>query len=191
MSKTNSVRIIGGRHRGRRLTFTDPKGEVRPSSDRLRETLFNWLQFELNGARVLDAFAGTGVLGAEAISRGATHLTLIDITPQRCQQLNTTLKPVLGQQFDVVCSDAISWLTTQTPSEPFHLVLIDPPYHLGLQEACCQALMEKPWLARRALIYVESDSKQNAPKVPQQWRLKKEALMGQMRAQLFEHSSSL
>lgn len=188
MSKS-SVRIIGGRHRGRRLNFSDPKGEVRPSSDRLRETLFNWLQFELNGAKVLDAFAGTGVLGAEAVSRGAAHATFLDITPQRCQQLDAALAPVLGEQSTVICQDALTWLESTTPQQPFHLVFIDPPYHLGLQEKCCTALMDKPWLANNALIYVESDSKQGTPPVPAQWHLKKEKVMGQIRAQLYELGS--
>ncbi len=188
MSKMSSVRIIGGRHRGRRISFTDPKGEVRPSSDRLRETLFNWLQFELNGAKVLDAFAGTGVLGAEAISRGAAHASFIDITPHRCQQLTQQLTPILGEQHNVVCHDALTWLKESHPT-PFHLVFVDPPYHLKVQAQVCQTLVERQWLAPKALIYVESHSKEQPPQVPAQWQLKKEKIMGQIRAQLFEHQA--
>jgi len=187
MSKKNSssVRIIGGRHRGRRLAFTDTTGEVRPSSDRLRETLFNWLQFQLHGAKVLDAFAGTGALGAEAVSRGASHATFIDVSAQRCEQLTLSLPPVLGGQHTIVRGDAVNWLQQHTPTEPFHLVFVDPPYHLNLQEPFCHALQQYAWLADSALIYVESDHRHPEPKVPSQWQLEKTATMGQIRAQLY------
>src|SRR5699024_4468426 len=145
MSKKNSssVRIIGGRHRGRRLAFTDTTGEVRPSSDRLRETLFNWLQFQLHGAKVLDASAGTAALGADAVCRGASHATFIDVSSQRCEQLTLSLPPVLGGQHTIVRGDAVNWLQQHTPTEPFHLVFVDPPYHLNLQEPFCHALDRK------------------------------------------------
>ncbi|HLR17448.1 MAG TPA: 16S rRNA (guanine(966)-N(2))-methyltransferase RsmD [Alcanivoracaceae bacterium] len=183
MSK-NSVRIIGGRHRGRRLAFQDHNNEVRPSSDRLRETVFNWLQFKLHGAQVLDAFAGSGVLGAEAVSRGAKHATFIELSRQHAQQLKTALAPILNDQHTVVCADALQWLQ-QTPHTQFHLVFVDPPYHLGLQERLCAALVAQPWLAENALVYVESDSKLAAPTVPATWVLEKEKTMGQIRAQLY------
>lgn len=183
MSK-NDVRIIGGRLRGRRLAFNERAQEVRPSSDRLRETLFNWLQFKLHGAHVLDAFAGSGVIGAEAVSRGAEHATFIELNPKQSQQLKRALPPLLEQQHEVVTGDALAWLAN-TPHTQFHVVFIDPPYHLGLQEKACEALVSQPWLADNALIYVESDSKAAAPKVPAEWRLEKEKVMGQIRAQLF------
>lgn len=77
-ARKSTVRIIGGEHRGRRLMFTDQNGDLRPTGDRMRETLFNWLQFELRDKRVLDLFAGSGVLGAEALSRGAAHAVLVE-----------------------------------------------------------------------------------------------------------------
>lgn len=184
MSK-NSVRIIGGRLRGRRLAFSEHNNDVRPSSDRLRETVFNWLQFKLHGAHVLDAFAGSGVLGAEAVSRGAAHATFIELSKPHYQQLQQTLPPLLGEQHTLACADALQWLA-QPPSTTFHLVFVDPPYHLGLQESTCTAL--QPWLAEGALIYVESDSKRPAPNVPAGWALEKEKVMGQIRAQLYRHT---
>lgn len=186
MSK-NSVRIIGGQLRGRRLAFTDHNNNVRPSSDRLRETVFNWLQFKLHGAQVLDAFAGSGALGAEAVSRGAAHATFIELAKPHYQQLQQTLPPLLGEQHTLACADALHWLA-QPPHTAFHLVFVDPPYHLGLQEKVCAALVAQPWLAANALVYVESDSKQPAPKTPNQWLLIKEKVIGQIRAQLYQHT---
>src|SRR5690554_7683990 len=94
-SRKSSLRIIGGENRGRRLQFTDQDGDLRPTSDRLRETLFNWLQFELRGKRVLDLFAGSGALAAEALSRGAAHAVIIEKKPERAADLSKQLKPIL------------------------------------------------------------------------------------------------
>lgn len=191
MSKNSStVRIIGGQHRGRRLRFLAAGENVRPSSDRLRETVFNWLQFELHGARVLDAFAGSGALGVEAVSRGAQYALFIEKSQRHCQQLKQAVAEVIGAEHDVICTDALTWLTHNTVQQPFHLVFVDPPYHLDLQTPFCQALVEHGWLADGALVYVESHSKSAAPQVPAHWRLHKEKTMGQIRAQVFIHHTA-
>src|SRR5690606_13485431 len=119
-------------------------------------TLFNWLQFELRDRRVLDLFAGSGVLAAEALSRGAAHAVLVEKKRERAADLSRQLKPLFGQRVFIQAADALTWLTRDIPQAPFDLVFIDPPYDLGLAEPACAALEGGHLLAPEALIYVES-----------------------------------
>ena len=177
------VRIIGGERRGHRLHFVDQRGDLRPSSDRMRETLFNWLQAELPGARVLDLFAGSGALGAEALSRGAAHAVLVEKKRDRCADLTRQLTPLFGDRVHVQCADALKWLARRT--ERFDLVFVDPPYDLGLAAPACQALEELGLLKPEARIYVESRRHDAAPAVPASWRRLREKDGGDVRAQLY------
>lgn len=180
-----SVRIIGGQHRGRRLQFTDQGGDLRPSGDRMRETLFNWLQFELRERKVLDLFAGSGVLGAEALSRGAARAVLVEKKRERAADLARQLRPLFDDRIDVTCADALKWLAGGAPPAPFDLAFIDPPYDLGLVTPACEALERGGWLSRDALIYVESRRHDPAPTVPVNWHLEKEKFGGDVRACLY------
>jgi 16S rRNA (guanine966-N2)-methyltransferase len=177
------VRIIGGERRGHRLHFVDQRGDLRPSSDRMRETLFNWLQAELPGARVLDLFAGSGALGAEALSRGAAHAVLVEKKRDRCADLTRQLTPLFGDRIHVQCADALKWLERRT--ERFDLVFIDPPYDLGLAAPACRVLEELGLLKPEARIYVESRRHDAAPAVPASWRRLREKDGGDVRAQLY------
>ena len=120
------VRIIGGERRGHRLQFVDQGGNLRPSSDRMRETLFNWLQFELPGLRVLDLFAGSGVLGAEALSRGAQRAVLVEKKRERAADLKRQLLPLFDDRIHIHNADAMQWLASSALQ--FDLVFVDPPY---------------------------------------------------------------
>ncbi|ERP89235.1 hypothetical protein A15D_00329 [Alcanivorax sp. MD8A] len=182
------VRIIGGAQRGLRLQFVDQGGDLRPSSDRLRETLFNWLQFELPGLRVLDLFAGSGVLGAEALSRGAATATLIEKKRERAVDLDRQLQPLFAERACVEARDALIWL--QQPATPFDLVFVDPPYDLGLVEPACRSLEQHGWLAPQAWVYVESRSHDSPPQVPARWQLHREKRAGEIHARLFRCASS-
>ena len=177
------VRIIGGERRGHRLHFVDQRGDLRPSSDRMRETLFNWLQAELPGARVLDLFAGSGALGAEALSRGAAHAVLVEKKRDRCADLTRQLTPLFGDRIHVQCADALKWLERRT--ERFDLVFIYPPYDLGLAAPACRALDELGLLKPEARIYVESRRHDAAPAVPASWQRLREKDGGDVRAQLY------
>ncbi len=177
------VRIIAGSQRGVRLAFVDHGGDLRPSSDRLRETLFNWLQFELPGMRVLDLFAGSGVLGAEALSRGAEEAVLVEKQRDRAADLKRQLSPLFEARVSVVCHDAILWL--QQPATPFDLVFVDPPYDLGLAGPACDALERRGWLSDNAWIYVESRHRGAVPAVPDSWTLHREKQAGEIHARLF------
>ena len=122
----NRIRIIGGTHRGRRLAFPDAAG-LRPTPDRVRETLFNWLMPHLPGARCLDLFAGSGALGLEAVSRGAREVVLVDANPAVVKSLQENLR-LLGEteRARVIRSDALAFLRKETDA-PFDIVFLDPP----------------------------------------------------------------
>jgi len=182
-AQKGQVRIIGGERRGHRLHFVDHGGDLRPSSDRMRETLFNWLQFEVPGLRVLDLFAGSGALGAEALSRGARDAVLVEKQRERCADLSRQLTPLFEGRITVHCADALSWLPAQ--QEPFDLIFIDPPYDLGLVTPACEALEAHGLLASGAIIYVESRRQGEVPAVPAHWVLSKEKSSGDIHARLY------
>ncbi|SDE10126.1 16S rRNA (guanine(966)-N(2))-methyltransferase RsmD [Aquimonas voraii] len=162
------VRIIGGRLRGSRLKFPALPG-LRPSSDRMRETLFNWLMHETAGRACLDLFAGSGALGFEAASRGATPVLLIERDPAAAAALRTSAQR-LGAALDVHLGDALAWLR-QPPARGWQLVFIDPPFAAGVQ-ASVIGLVDAH-LAERAFVYVES-APGPAPVVPAHWQLHRE-----------------
>lgn len=179
-----SVRIIGGEHRGRRLSFTDQNGDLRPTGDRLRETLFNWLQFDIQGRRVLDLFAGSGALAAEALSRGAASAMLVEKKRERAADLQRSLGALFAGRITIKCADALKWMTHHTGQ--FDLAFVDPPYDFDLQESACAQLMQYRLLAPSARVYVESRRQQPAPAVPASWTLQKEKETGDVRAQLYQ-----
>ncbi len=146
------VRIIGGDWRGTRLPVADRDG-LRPTADRVRETLFNWLQPMLPGARVLDLFAGTGALGLEAVSRGAREAVLVERDPQLADGLRQlAAKLPGGERVQVVCADALSWLRATSGS--FDLIFVDPPFAGDLWRPAFEAI--ESHLADEAWLYVES-----------------------------------
>lgn len=147
------VRIIGGHWRGTRLDVADVPG-LRPSADRVRETLFNWLQPMLPGARVLDLFAGTGALGLEALSRGAREALLVERDPKSAASLQATVARLKAEnQATVVRADALAFLRTPLHGR-FDLVFVDPPFADHLWPAALAAL--PPWLSPQAWLYLES-----------------------------------
>ncbi len=147
------VRIIGGNWRGRKLSVA-PRSALRPSPDRVRETLFNWLSPYVSGARCLDLFAGTGVLGLEAVSRGAASATLLDSDPLIADQLHQHVALLEAANVSVIESDAFQWLGGRQP-EPFDIVFLDPPFAEGYIEQAIDEL-NKGWLRNRAWVYLEA-----------------------------------
>lgn len=147
------VRLIGGRWRGTKLAVPDAAG-LRPTSDRVRETLFNWLMPVLPGAHALDLFAGSGALGLEAASRGAGRVVLVERDAALAAGLRGTVARLQDSDaVEVVQSDAIAWLAKQ-PDASFDLAFLDPPFAAGLWDAALAALLPK--LRERAWLYVES-----------------------------------
>jgi 16S rRNA (guanine966-N2)-methyltransferase len=175
------LRIIGGDYRGRRLDIADLEG-LRPTGDRQRETLFNWLQLQTPGARVLDAFAGTGALGLEAASRGAKHVWLLEKQPRAVASLNQAVA-ALGCPATVVRDDALNWLSL-AGTEPFDLVFLDPPFAANLWAKALRALVEHQRLADGALVYLESPRHLSIP-LPAGFELMKEKHGGDVSMRLY------
>lgn len=172
------VRIIGGRWRGTKLAVPDRPG-LRPSSDRVRETLFNWLMPALPGARVLDLFAGTGVLGLEALSRGAAQAVLVERDPGLVATLRETVAR-LSAQAEVHATDALPWLGGGL--DAFDLVFLDPPFADDLWARALDRLA--PRLAPGAWVYVESPA-DVLPAVPPAWALHREGRTREVRYALY------
>lgn len=157
---TGKIRIIGGQWRGRKLAVPDRPG-LRPTGDRARETLFNWLAGRLPGARCLDLFAGTGALGLEAASRGAAAVTLVERDPELAGRLREIASQWPGGEvLEVVCADARQWLAGA--AGPFDLVFVDPPFGTGMHAAVLEVLAEPGVLAGDGLVYLEGGAGEHA-----------------------------
>ena len=165
---TQQLRIIGGEWRGRKLGFTPAPG-LRPTLDRFRETLFNWLMFETEGARCLDLFAGSGALGLEALSRGAAHCTFVDTSASACRQIREHLQILGCDRADVVQGDGLNWLTQTT--DRFDLAFLDPPFHQGLLEATLERLLTGSYINDQGYIYIEAESDFRLSPLPDKWEL--------------------
>ena len=171
----NLLRVIGGQWRGRRLAFPELPG-LRPTPDRVRETLFNWLAPVLPGARCLDLFAGSGALGIEALSRGAGEVVFVEYQPLAARMLRDNLASLHATAARVEQADALHWL--RAPAAPFTIVLLDPPFAEQLLEPACAALEHGGWLTTPAWIYLEAAAAAPAPVWPAQWTLHREKTAG-------------
>lgn len=178
------IRVIGGKWRGRKLPVLDNDG-LRPTTDRVKETLFNWLMPVIHGATCLDCFAGSGSLGFEALSRGAKHVTLLEKNRTAVQQLNKNKQLLQIQNAHILQTDTINWLASST-DEKFDVVFVDPPFHHGLASKTIKLLETYDWLTDGAYIYVETE--QNgllSNDVPLNWTLHREKTTGQVYSYLF------
>lgn len=164
------LRIIGGEWRSRVVTFADI-ADIRPTPDRVRETLFNWLQAPIVGAKCLDLFAGSGVLGFEALSRGAAAVVALELDTKAAAAIRSNADQLKTTQLQLIRKNALDWLRSNNSGQQFDVVFVDPPYAAGLYETCFTLLQENGWLARGALIYVEADQPLEHLILPARWRL--------------------
>lgn len=178
------IRIIGGQWRGRKLPVPNSPG-LRPTTDRVRETLFNWLAPVIQGARCLDCFAGSGALGLEALSRYAGSVTLLEFERPVAQQLEKNLALLQGNG-KVVNTNTLSWLANS--AQPFDVVFLDPPFRKGLLAETVTLLEQQGWLADEAWIYVEAEAESAAADVPANWQLHREKVAGQVAYRLYIRS---
>ncbi|EJG0602746.1 16S rRNA (guanine(966)-N(2))-methyltransferase [Cronobacter sakazakii] len=185
-SGSGQIRIIGGQWRGRKLPVPDSPG-LRPTTDRVRETLFNWLAPYLVGARCLDCFAGSGALGLEALSRYAADATLLEMERGVAQQLQKNLATLKSSAAKVVNTNTLNFLNQN--GEPHDIVFVDPPFRKGLLEETLNLLETRGWLAPQALIYVESEVENGLPSVPASWQLHREKVAGQVAYRLYLRES--
>ncbi len=179
----NQLRIIGGSWRGRKLSFPDVDG-LRPTGDRIRETLFNWLAPDIQGARCLDLFAGSGALGLEALSRGAGESVLIEKHPAAAQSLVKNLSLLSATNAVVINTDAVTYLAERNIPIPFDVVFIDPPFQLNLWQKSIDLLELGSVLAEGCVIYVESGL-EDTYQTPANWTLHRDKTAGNLRYRLF------
>jgi 16S rRNA (guanine966-N2)-methyltransferase len=170
-ARSRVLRIIGGRWRGRRLRFP-AQTEIRPTPDRVRETLFNWLAQRVPGARCLDLFAGSGALGLEALSRGAVHVTFVERDAAAARELRARLTEWGATDAHVENQDAQRFLAAR-PAQTFDIVFLDPPFASTLLQDSARALEDRAWVCANALIYVETHAGSDLPPLPPTWRVMK------------------
>lgn len=176
------VRIVAGKWRGRFLPVDDAPG-LRPTSGRIRETVFNWLAPVIEGAHCLDPFAGTGVLGLEALSRGAASVTLVERSPAVAATLARAIQALDAGDASLHVGDAFAWLAGAAPRR-YDIVFLDPPYSLESLEDLCRLLHARPWLAAGASIYMEQDVRDRPPALPDGCRVIREKTAGSVRYSL-------
>lgn len=181
-SSQGSIRIISGKYRGRKLPVLDAEG-LRPTTDRVKETVFNWLMPYIQDSICLDCFAGSGGLGFEALSRGAQKVTFVELHKTSAAQIQKNIQQINATNADVITSDALTFLSTT--AHPFDLVFIDPPFHQDIINKTLSAL-EQGWLSEDALIYIERESEQSGLNIPTNWILLKEKKAGQVIYALYQ-----
>jgi 16S rRNA (guanine966-N2)-methyltransferase len=181
----STLRIIAGQWRGRKIRFPAVEG-LRPTPDRVRETLFNWLAPVITEAHCLDLFAGSGALGLEALSRGAASTTFVDQSPKVKAALEENLQVLGSERGRVQTLDAIRWLQQATSlPNAFDVVFMDPPFRQELLRGCCDLLAQKALLKPDAYIYIEAEKELRTLPVPAHWELHRHKVAGQVQYALF------
>ncbi|MHB8743542.1 MAG: 16S rRNA (guanine(966)-N(2))-methyltransferase RsmD [Sulfuricaulis sp.] len=176
-SYPGKLRIIGGRWRGRRLSVPEAEG-LRPTPDRVRETLFNWLQPYLAGANCLDLFAGTGALCLEALSRGAGRVVMVEKAAPVVERLRQHVALLEAKNAEVMLADAVEYLR-QAP-QAFDIIFLDPPFSSDLIARCAELVAARGWIKPGGLIYVESPSRMKPLPLPSAWELIRSKSAGQV-----------
>lgn len=189
---SNQLRIIGGDWKGRKLRFPDAPN-LRPTPDRVRETIFNWLAPMIHGAHCLDLFAGSGALGLEALSRGAAFTTFVDSHKKVTQALQSHLDLLdINDKANVFSVDGVKFLSHEkfkiAESKKYDLVFLDPPYHLDFMQKVVPLLEENNWLNENAMLYLEIEKRQSLPELPTNWKPLKEKMAGEVNYFLFQRS---
>ena len=183
---SGQIRIIGGQWRGRKLPVPESPG-LRPTTDRVRETLFNWLAPSIVDASCLDCFAGSGALGLEALSRYAANATLLEMERGVAQQLQKNLATLKASNAKVVNTNTLAFLAQA--GAPHNIVFVDPPFRKGLLEETLKLLENNGWLSDEALIYIESEVENGLPPVPMNWHVYREKVAGQVAYRLYQREA--
>lgn len=183
-SQAGRLRIVAGNWRSRLLDIADVEG-LRPTSERVRETLFNWLAPGIHGARCLDLFAGTGALGLEALSRGARSAVFVERSAVAARQLRKNID-LLDAEGARVCQMNASDYLQEEKSDRFDIVFLDPPFAEDLLGETCRLLAERGLLAEKAVVYLELARDQDMPMLPEGWQVRKDKTAGNVRYALVE-----
>lgn len=180
----NQLRIIAGKWKRRQLDFANVDG-LRPTPDRVRETLFNWLMWDIQNADVLDVCAGSGALSFEALSRGANSVLMIEPNREQTAFLKKNLKLLHVENATLMVTTAQQALNQLAQStQRFDVVFLDPPYSLNLWQEL--AILIQPVLKQKALIYVEADRELHQLNLPNTWKIIKQSKAGKVYAGLFQ-----
>jgi 16S rRNA (guanine966-N2)-methyltransferase len=185
---SGQLRIIGGEWRSRQFSFPMAHG-LRPTPNRVRETLFNWLAPYVAGAQVLDCFTGSGALYLEALSRGASGALALDSNHSAIASLRQTLATLKCSNGQLLQTNALQYLENQAAT-PYDLVFLDPPFGQDLLEPACALLEGKGWLAKDAWIYTESEAAPSTLALPGNWRLHREQKAGQVYYALWQRGAT-
>ncbi|OGT29863.1 MAG: 16S rRNA (guanine(966)-N(2))-methyltransferase RsmD [Gammaproteobacteria bacterium RIFCSPHIGHO2_12_FULL_35_23] len=180
---TNQVRIIAGRWRGRKLKFPTVQG-LRPTSDRLRETLFNWLRVKIDQAICLDAFAGSGALGFEALSQGASKSIMLDNTSAVVKQLKENATLLAADNAEIYQIDTFTYL--KTCQQRFDLIFLDPPFNSDYLLKALNLIVQRKLLAEEGTIYIERSRKMESA-LGDNWQIIKEKSLGEVTAALITY----
>lgn len=183
-ARRGSCRIIAGKWRGRKIKFNDAEG-LRPTTDRIRETVFNWLQPYIHQSRCLDCFAGSGILGFEALSRGAGEVLFIEKNIKTGNSIKDNIRLLAADNATVQHANTLDWLKTVRFNNYFDLVFLDPPFHADLLTNCCAMLASSGCLTENAIIYIEHAVNQTV-ELPEHWVCLKQKNSGQVSYKLFE-----
>jgi 16S rRNA (guanine966-N2)-methyltransferase len=183
------IRIISGQFRGRKLPVKDVQG-LRPTTDRIKETVFNWLMQDTRDAVVLDCFAGSGGLGFEALSRFAASAVFFELDKSATAQLNSNIATLQLKNATVKHGDSLTLLNSNAENNKFDLVFVDPPFRQNLAEKSCFLLESNHWLTEQALIYVEVESELSNLDTPDNWLLLKEKTAGQVICRLYQRETN-
>lgn len=167
---SNSVRIIAGDYRSRKLEFPSLEG-LRPTPDRVRETLFNWLQDSIQGETCLDLFAGSGALGFEAISRGASQVDFVEQNTSAANSIRGNIAQLGARQGKVFCADALEWLEDHARgAKRYGLVFLDPPFQGELLARAIVKLENSQLLKPDGLVYIEKEKQSVTDWLPENWK---------------------
>ena len=182
------VRVIAGLWRGRKLSVLNAEG-LRPTTDRVKETLFNWLMMDVANARCLDCFAGSGSLGIEALSRQAQAVVFLEKFANAAQQLKKNLASLKTDKGTVINTDTLTYLSQKNSTEPFEIIFIDPPFHHNFVPQVLTLLQQNNWLAENALIYVETEKNHPPLLLAENWQIIKEKSAGMVTSRLIQVNS--
>lgn len=179
----NTIRIIGGLYRGKKIHFPDIMG-LRPTPDRVRETVFNWLMNDIRDARCLDAFAGSGALGFEALSRSAAEVVMIESSIVAFQSLERSADTFKQTNLHIINTDAKTYL--QTIKKPYDIIFLDPPFQSNYLAECLSIISKNNCLTEKGLVYIESPIEIALD--PKEWTIRKSKKAGQVFYALIEKS---
>lgn len=188
---SSTLRIIGGEWRSRKLSFPNIVG-LRPTPDRVRETLFNWLQGSTQGTNCLDLFCGSGALGFEALSRGAASVTFVDNAPEVVHQIRQNLQQLKAQNGEIISSQVLAWMDTHKTNQTvrYDLVFLDPPFNQNLISPVAGLLESRGLLNDNAFIYIESEQHWQPEGIPHNWQLYREKSAGQVCYRLYQRQET-